>query len=344
MRIAVALCLLWVTQLYAVNTYSQNTRLTLNHANTTIRKVLQDIEDKSEYFFMYNGKVVNVEKIVSINATDKVITEVLNNLFEGTGIDYKIDDRQIALTAKASVVQTQQLRNIQGKVTSPSGEPIPGATIAVKGTTVGTITNFDGSYMLNNVAGDAVLVVSFVGMKTAEVEVANQTVINVVLDEETIGLEEVVAIGYGVQKKKLATGANMNVKGEDIQALNTTTAMDALKGITPGVNITQNNGQPGASNKINIRGIGTTGNSSPLYIVDGVIQGNIDYLSPNDIESIDVFKDAASSAIYGSRGANGVILVTTKRGQKNTRPTITYDGYYGVQNVYKMPDLLNARE
>lgn len=344
MRITVILCLLLVSQVLAVNSYSQNTRLSLNQTNTTIRKVLQEIEDQSEYYFMYNGKFVNVDRQVSINADNELITEVLNQLFENTGISYRIDNRQIALSEAVVAKQTQQSQKVSGTVTTATGEPVPGATVVVKGTTMGTVTDFDGHYTISVVPADATLVISFVGMKIVEVPVANQSVIDIEMEEESIGLEEVVAIGYGVQKKKLATGANMNVKGEDIQALNTTTAMDALKGITPGVNITQSNGQPGAGNKINIRGIGTTGNSSPLYIVDGVIQGNIDYLSPNDIESIDVFKDAASAAIYGSRGANGVILVTTKKGRKNQRPVITYDAYYGVQNVYKLPDLLNAQE
>ncbi|RKD90648.1 SusC/RagA family TonB-linked outer membrane protein [Mangrovibacterium diazotrophicum] len=243
-----------------------------------------------------------------------------------------------------SVIAQGQQRSVSGTVYDSGNNGLPGATVVIKGTTIGTVTDLDGRYTINEVPSDAVLVISFVGMEMVEVPVANQSVINVTLKEESIGLEEVVAIGYGVQKKKLLTGANTNVKGEDIQALNTTTAMDALKGVTPGVSITQNNGQPGASSKISIRGIGTTGDSRPLYIVDGVVQDGIDYLSPNDIESIDVLKDAASAAIYGSRGANGVILVTTKKGQANMKPVITYDGYYGVQNVYKLPDLLNAQE
>lgn len=346
MRITIALCLLLVSQAWAVSSYSQNTRLSLNHTNTTIRKVLQEIEDKTEFYFMYNGQFVNVDRSVNINAENSSISEVLNKLFSNTGISYKIDDRQIALTeANAARLQQQQQKNkVSGTVSSANGDPIPGASIVLKGTTVGTVTDMDGNFNLQDIPSDGVLLVSFVGMKPVEINVAGQSVLKITMEEESIGLEEVVAIGYGVQKKKLLTGANTNVKGEDIQSLNTTTAMDALKGITPGVSITQNNGQPGASSKINIRGIGTTGDSNPLYIVDGVVQGGIDYLSPNDIESIDVLKDAASAAIYGSRGANGVILVTTKKGQKNTKPVITYDGYYGVQNVYKLPDLLNAQE
>jgi TonB-linked SusC/RagA family outer membrane protein len=189
-----------------------------------------------------------------------------------------------------------------------------------------------------------ILVFSFIGYQVLEFPVNGRSSIDVSMVVDVKALDEIVVVGYGVQKKKLTTGANFNVKGEQIQGLNTTSTMDALKGITPGVSITQTNGQPGAASKVYIRGMGTTGDATPLYIVDGVTQSNIDYLSPSDIESMDVLKDAASAAIYGSRAANGVILVTTKQGKKNMKPTVSYDGYTGWQNVYKEPDLLNAKE
>ncbi|MGD9928401.1 MAG: TonB-dependent receptor [Mangrovibacterium sp.] len=343
MRITLAICLLWVSQVFAVNTYSQNTRLSVNHSNTTIRKVLQDIEDKTDFYFMYNGKFVNVERNVSINMNDKLISDVLDQLFTGTGIRYKIDERQIALTEEMASVNLQQPRNITGKITGANGEPVPGATVVIKGTTSGTITDFDGNYNLPGVPGDAVLVISFVGMKTIEVPVANQSVINAKLEDETIGLEEVVAIGYGVQKKKLTTGATVQVGGEALQKLSTVSALGALQSQTPGVNITQSSGQPGEGFKVTIRGLGTTGNASPLYVIDGVAGGDINALNPSDIESVDVLKDAASAAIYGARAANGVVLVTTKRG-KAGKLQLTYDGFYGSQYMAKTPPLLNARE
>jgi TonB-dependent starch-binding outer membrane protein SusC len=235
-------------------------------------------------------------------------------------------------------------QTITGTVTDDNGEALIGANVSEKGTSNGTITDMNGKYTITVGTSATTLVFSALGFLPQEIVVGTQTTISVKLAPEENVYDEVVVVGYGTTKKKLTTGANMNVKGEDIQALNTTSAMDALKGITPGVSITQNNAQPGAGSKVYIRGIGTTGDAKPLYIVDGVIQGNIDYLNPNDIESIDVLKDAASAAIYGSRGANGVILVSTKQGKKNMKPVITYDGYYGVQNVYKKPDLLNAQE
>ena len=343
MRITITICLLWVSQILAINTYSQNTRLSLNHSNTTIRNVLQDIEDKTDFYFMYNGKFVDVERNVSIKVNDQLITDVLDKLFEKTGITYKIEDRQIALTENSMTIPAQQIRTITGLVTGPDGDPIPGATIVIKGTANGTITDPEGKFSLSNISGDAILVISFVGMKSVEIEVANQSNIRISLEEETIGLEEVVAIGYGVQKKKLITGATVQVGGESLQKLSTISALNALQSQTPGVNITQSSGQPGEGFRVTIRGLGTTGSSSPLYVIDGVAGGDINLLNPSDIESIDVLKDAASAAIYGARAANGVILVATKKG-KTGKLQLTYDGYYGVQYLAKIPPLLKARE
>jgi TonB-linked SusC/RagA family outer membrane protein len=236
-----------------------------------------------------------------------------------------------------------QAQSVSGTVTDASS-PLPGVNIAVKGTATGTITDFDGNYTMNGLPSGAVLVFSYVGYVNQEVSVGSKTIINITLVEDANALEEVVVIGYGVQKKTLLTGAGVNVKGEDIAALNTGTAMEALQGTAAGVSITKNSGMPGAGTRVTIRGLGTVGNSNPLYIVDGVSVGNIDYLNSSDIASIDVLKDAASAAIYGSRAANGVVLVTTVKGHKGSPPKISYDTYYGIQNVYKNLDPLNAQE
>lgn len=218
-----------------------------------------------------------------------------------------------------------------------------GVTIVEKGTSNGTITDLDGRFSLRLTSTNSVLVFSSIGYKTLEVEVGNQTTFNISMSEDTELLDELVVVGYGVQKKKLVTGATVQVGGDDITKLSTTSALGALQSQAPGVNITQSSGMPGEGFKVNIRGIGTVGNSAPLYVIDGVAGGDINTLNPSDIESIDVLKDAASAAIYGARAANGVILVTTKRAKAgNTQ--FTYDGWYGVQNVYRMPSLLNAKE
>lgn len=249
----------------------------------------------------------------------------------------------IAGTLKASDL-LQDKQTITGTVTSAvDNSPMPGVTVQVKGTSVGTITDLDGNFSVSASSTD-ILVFSLIGYLSEEIPVGTNTKLSIVLDEDIIDLDEVVVIGYGVQKKKLNTGATLNVGGEDIQKLNSSSTMDALKGLSPGISITQNSGLPGAGNKIFIRGIGTTGNYKPTYIVDGIQVGDIDNLSPSDIESIDVLKDAASAAIYGSRGANGVVLVTTKKGRKSDAPQVTYSGYYGVQNVANPPELLNAQQ
>jgi TonB-linked SusC/RagA family outer membrane protein len=236
-----------------------------------------------------------------------------------------------------------QSKTVTGTVSDESGETLPGVNVMIKGTTVGTITDINGKYSISVSKSSDLLVFSFVGYADKTVALGDQSVINVVLDADVMQLNEVVAIGYGVQKKKLNTGATLQVDGDEIQKQNSVSAMTALQGVTPGVQIVKSSGQPGEGFKVNIRGLGTTGNSSPLYIVDGISMGNIDYLSPSDIESIDVLKDAASSAIYGARAANGVILVTTKQG-KAGKSTLTFDAYYGVQNVYKIAPMLTAQE
>lgn len=231
---------------------------------------------------------------------------------------------------------------ISGNVKDSNGEPIIGASVLEKGTTNGIITDFDGNFNLT-VNSNSILSISFVGYKTQEINVNGQTSFNIVLSEDTEVLDEVVVVGYGVQKKKLVTGATVQVKGDDLQKLNTVSALGALQSQSPGVNITQSSGMPGEGYKVNIRGMGTIGSSAPLYVIDGVAGGDINMLNPADIESIDVLKDAASAAIYGARAANGVILVTTKQG-KTGKVRISYDGYYGVQQIAKKPEVLNAKQ
>lgn len=237
-----------------------------------------------------------------------------------------------------------QTKTITGLVSDEAGLPLPGVTVVVQGTVNGTTTDFDGNYSIGKVGPEDRLVYTYIGMVSQTLNVGQQTTINVTLLESYESLEEVVVVGYGVQKKALTTGANLNVKGEDIAELNTSTAMEALQGVAPGVSVTRNNGEPGAGTKVTIRGLGTIGNSSPLYIVDGVAVGNIDYLNSSDIQSIDVLKDAASAAIYGSRAANGVVLVTTHKGRQGSKAQIQYDSYYGIQKIYKNLSPLNAQE
>lgn len=229
---------------------------------------------------------------------------------------------------------------ITGKVTDSNNESLPGANVIVKGTANGTVTDLDGNYSLqaNN---EDILIISFVGFLTQEVKVGTQSTINVTLQEDIASLQEVVVVGYGMQKKKVVTGAIESVSSEEINATPILRVEQALQGRTPGVQVTNLSGQPGEAPTVRIRGTGTTGSAAPLYVVDGLVVGGIDYLNPGDIESMDVLKDAASAAIYGARAANGVVLITTKSGTKG-KMNVSYSGYYAIQNVSKKLDMLNA--
>ena len=235
----------------------------------------------------------------------------------------------------------QATKKITGTISDSQG-PVIGASVVEKGTSNGVVTDFDGNFTLNVKPG-ATLVISYIGYTTKEIAVGNQSIFNVTIEEDNNSLDEVVVIGYGVQKKKLVTGATVQVKGEDIAKLNTTNALEAMQSSTPGVQITQSSTQPGKGYKVYIRGIGTTGNSAPLYVIDGVAGGSLDDINPADIESIDILKDAASAAIYGARAANGVILVTTRQG-KAGKIELSYNGAFGWSNAYKRPQLLNAQQ
>ena len=240
-----------------------------------------------------------------------------------------------------SAAALAQTVRITGTVTDELG-PVVGASVIESGTQNGAITDLDGHFVLGVKPG-ASIEISSIGYVTQVIPVGDQTVFNVFLQEDNQLLKEVVVVGYGVQKKKLVTGSTVQVKGDDLAKLNSTNALGAMQSSTPGVSIMSKSGQPGSGYNVNIRGMGTIGSYEPLYVIDGVAGGSINSLNASDIESIDVLKDAASCAIYGARGANGVILVTTKQG-KAGKFTVTYDGFYGVQNVQKMPEFLNAQQ
>ena len=245
------------------------------------------------------------------------------------------------LLSMLCLIVCAQKQIITGVIIDAQNEPMIGVNVLVKGTTIGVVTDLDGKYSIEATV-QSELVVSYVGYLTQEIRVGNQSVINITLMEDNELLDEVVVIGYGVQKKKLSTGATLQVKGESIAKMNTNNPLQALQGQSPGVNISSSSGQPGSNMKVSIRGLGTVGNSSPLYLIDGV-GGDISTLNPADIESIDVLKDAASAAIYGAQAANGVVLITTKSG-KEGRTQVSFDAYYGVQNVARKAKMLNAKE
>ncbi|MFD2036190.1 SusC/RagA family TonB-linked outer membrane protein [Belliella marina] len=235
-----------------------------------------------------------------------------------------------------------QQREIKGIVTDDFGDPLPGATVMVKGTSIGTITNIDGEYEINAVDGNSILVFSFIGFSNQEIPVGNKTTIDVKLEQSISGLEEVVVTGYGSQSRKDITGAVTSVSSEDLLAMPATTFAQQLQGRAAGVTII-NDATPGGGATVRIRGFGTINNNDPLYVIDGVPTQNQGNLNPNDIESIQILKDASAASIYGSRAANGVVVITTKRG-KVGKPTISFDAYYGSQKADRSPDPLNAEE
>ncbi len=241
-------------------------------------------------------------------------------------------------------IDAQAQRTVSGTVTDEAGDVLIGVAVVVEGSTVGTTTGTDGTFSLRVPGNDAVLLFQYMGYRNQSVAVGTRSELDIVMYADASVLDEVVVVGYGVQQKKLVTGATVQVKGDDVAKLNTVSVLGALQSQTPGVNITQRSGMPGQGFRVNIRGMGTIGNSDPLYVIDGAPGGDINSLNPADIESIDVLKDAASAAIYGSRAANGVILVTTKHGRAGQKAQVSFDAYYGIQNVFRMPQMLNAQQ
>lgn len=313
--------LLMVSAMFAsaAGVYSQNTRLTLKMENKRISEVFDAIEKQSEFYFFYNRDNFDDSRIVSVEVEGEKIDEILNKLFNRTSVTWEISDRNILIRTKADLGKPilMQQQQISGKVTGSTGEPLPGVTVLIKGTTSGTITDIDGQYSISNVPADGTLVFSFIGMKSQEVSIQGRTVIHVVLQAETYGVDEVVVVGYGTQQKVNLTGAVSSVRiGENMASRALTNVSSGLAGMVPGLTVTQNTGMAGndAASLI-IRGLGTPNNSTPLVVVDGMPDVDINKLNMNDIESVSVLKDASSSAVYGSRAANGVILITTKRGQ-----------------------------
>ncbi|MGV8135727.1 MAG: TonB-dependent receptor [Mangrovibacterium sp.] len=342
MKLTFLCLLLSFTQLLASKGFSQSTaRLTLNLENVRLEEVLLRIEEQSNLYFIYNREVVDVNRKVDVSYNNQDIEKVLYSLFHETGVEYEIRGSHIILKSSSDQIRQQK---ISGKVTDSGGQPLPGVTVVVKGAEqYGTITNSEGSFTLDNVPSNGVLTFSFIGMKSQEIEVEGKTFFSVILREEVIGIEEVVAIGYGTQKKTSLVASVASMDGSKIVAAPVSDVTNGIGGRLSGVIVRQVSGQPGNDgSSIYIRGISTTGSKTPLVIVDGVPR-SFNELDPNSIKSVSVLKDAAAVAPYGVAGANGVVLVTTKRGDIG-KPTIRYNGYYGVQNPTFLPDFVNLEQ
>lgn len=334
-RLTLFFSFIGIIQVMALDSYSQQTRISLSQYDQRLEDVLKTIENESEFFFLYNKDLINVEQTVNINATNQTINVILDELLKGTDIKYSVVNRQIILSNLEGIsgLATQQSHSISGKVTDSSGATLPGVSVVIKGTTTGVITDSNGSYIISNIPENATLQFSFVGMKMQEVIVGNKTTINVALAQETFGIEEVVVIGYGVQKKVNLSGAVSTISyDEKLENRPITHLSQALSGNSSGILVSQSSGQPGRDGStIRIRGVGTLNNSDPLVIIDGDV-GSLNNVNPEDVAKISILKDAASAAIYGSRAANGVILVTTKKG-KSGKSVVNYNGSYGFQEA-----------
>lgn len=342
MKLTILIFLLSLAQLMASQSFAQSARLTLNLKDATVEEVLMKIEKQSNLFFIYNREVVDVGRKVDVSYTNQKVTEILMDLFRGTDVEYDIQDRHIIL--KSSSSQISQPKSVSGKVTDSTGGSLPGVSIVVKGTTSGTISDSNGNYSLSNIPENATLVFSFVGMKMQEIAIGNKTSINVTLVDETIGIDEVVAIGYGTEKRVNVIGSVSQISAESIENRPITSLSNALTGQMSGVTVIQSSGKPGANDgTIRVRGVGSFGATPDvLVLVDG-IPSSMNEINLNDIESISVLKDASSAAIYGARSANGVILVTTKSG-KEGKLSVGYNGYYGVSTPTEYPELANSWE
>jgi len=331
----------FILQSNALDTQAQNKRLSLQFENKSLKEVLLKLEDQTEFSFIYKDEMINPINKVSGNFKDEKVTDLLNKVLQNTGLTYMIEGRAIVILSNDSETIIEQQKSISGKVTDSTGAGLPGVSVVVKGTITGVITDMDGKYSLPKVPENAILQFSFVGMKSQEIAVENKTTINVTLDEESIGIEEVVAIGYGTARKKDLTGALTRINADDKSTLPNINAVQTMRGSVAGLRVTDS-GKAGSDGTILIRGNRSiTAGNDPLIVLDGIpmVGGKLSDISSNDIESIDILKDASSAAIYGSRATNGVILITTKRG-KDSKPVLNYSGYYGYSDFARTPNLM----
>ncbi|TKG94951.1 SusC/RagA family TonB-linked outer membrane protein [Puteibacter caeruleilacunae] len=331
----------------SASVYSQKTKLSLTLRNVSVQELLENIESTSDYRFMLRKENVDLERKVSLSANNQTIEEILTEIFKSENVKYLITDKNLVIlhaeAPKNSVLLKETKKNITGIVTDEMGEPLPGVSVIIEGTTIGITTDFDGKYELSVPSEYNQLTFSFVGMKKQVVEIGDQNVINITLVEDAIGLEEVVAVGYGVQKKVNLTGSVATVDAAELENRPVPNVSTALQGMAPGLNVSITNagGQADAAMNINIRGTGSLSSSAPLVLVDGV-KASINDVNPNDIKNVSVLKDASSAAIYGAEAAYGVILITTKDGQRNKDFTINYSNNLSVKKMIFVPKQVSS--
>ncbi|MFV0506551.1 MAG: TonB-dependent receptor [Bacteroidales bacterium] len=336
LRITVLLLFCMISNAGASEVYSQSASISLSLQNSTVENVLNAIEEKTEYYFLYNSKLINVDRKVDVDVTNESVEAVLKTLFKASGVKYKFEGKQIILiNAGNSFSETQfsqqEQKKVSGVVKDANGEPVAGASVLIKGTTKGIITDIDGKFEITDVKPTDVLLFSFMGMKSVEETIGSRGLINVTMTSDVVGLEEVVAIGYGVQKKSTLTGAASSVKTKELEEISTAALSNTMAGRASGITVVNNSGFAGASSSVRIRG----SNSEPLYVIDNIVSGKtaFDALDPNEVEEISFLKDAATAAIYGMKAADGVVLVKTKGGHKNQKAQFSYKGSFSMQEA-----------
>lgn len=344
MKVTTLLFFLALFQVSA-NTYSQQIRLNLKFEKEKLENVFNQIEANSEFSIFYKNELIQNSKEVTGDFKNALIFEILDQVLKTENLGYTIKNKLIMIVPKSDGTTEQnfqQQKSVSGKITDSSGASLPGVSVVVKGTTNGTITDSDGTYSISNIPENAKLQFSFVGMKSQEISFAGKTTINVVMEEETVGIEEVVAVGYGIQKKVNVVGSISQISSKQFEGRSVPLLSNALTGQMTGVTVITRSGAPGASSgTIQVRGVGSFGATpDALVLIDG-IPGNVNDVSPEEVESMSVLKDASSAAIYGARAANGVILIKTKAG-KSDKVKVSYNAYGGFVKPTALPEQLNS--
>jgi TonB-linked SusC/RagA family outer membrane protein len=336
MKMVILLLTIGISQAFAFSSYGQETRLDLKMENSSLQSIFDEIEQESEFHFFYRSEDVNSSETFDVELNNATISQILDAVLGQTGLSYKVFDKYIAISTNkpneaSSEVQQSQDRKIQGTVTDSYGEPMPGVTVQVKGADGGTITDVDGNFSLTIGEDAQTLVFSFIGMETKEIVIGDQVLFDIEMEEDVVGLDEVVVVGYGTMRKENVVGSVDQIQSSVLENKAVTNVSQALQGASANLIIQETNTEPGAGLNINIRGVGTMNNNAPLIVIDGMVGGDLNSMNPSDIESISVLKDAGSAAIYGSRSANGVIFVTTKKGAKNSAPQVKINSSTGIQ-------------
>jgi TonB-linked SusC/RagA family outer membrane protein len=351
LKIALLIIVAGVSNVFATTTYSQVAKVSLSMENKSLEQVMDEIERQSEFYFIFNQKQIDVNRVVDIQVENKLINDILPELFKGTNVNYAVFDRKILLTTdpleenltgplnKTEVQQATVSGTVKDAV---SGDPMPGVNVLVKGTLIGAQSDVNGNFKLSVPSINSVISFSFIGYNTKDVLYNGQPTIDVLLLPSLESLDEVVVVGYGTVKKKDLTGSVASMPADEIKDLASTRIEQALLGKAAGVQVKSVSGEPGVAPQIRVRGVGSiSAGVDPLYVVDGFPTDNLQMINPNDIESIDILKDASATAIYGSRGSNGVVIISTKRG-KAGKTNITFDTYFGYQSVEKIPEMKNS--